>query len=61
MKECSRCKETFDPAYNFVEEIELLESINRYISEDEIDNFCPDCIYKLDDLIDDAVVKWKNM
>ena len=45
---CERCKKSYKPAFDFVEEVEILNSIQRYIN---IETHCPDCIYELDEKI----------
>jgi tRNA(Ser,Leu) C12 N-acetylase TAN1 len=48
MNKCKRCKREYDPSFEFVEEVELLETLDRYI---ELDDYCPDCLYELDDKV----------
>ena len=52
MKICKRCKREYDPSFEFVEEVELLETLDRYI---EIDDYCPDCLYDLDDKVSNFI------
>ena len=48
MKKCKKCKREFDPSMEFVEDVELLEVVNRYI---DTDNICPECIEEIDEKI----------
>ena len=45
---CKRCGKNFDPAYDFVEDTEKLEALNYYV---EIENYCPNCLYEIDNNI----------
>ena len=56
MNKCNKCDREYDPSYEFVEEVELLESVQRYL---DVDNYCPDCLYDLDDKLSDFTDIWK--
>ena len=46
---CISCKEEYDSSMEFVEDIELLQAIDYFVS---IEVICPKCIYKLRDEIE---------
>lgn len=54
---CKKCKKEYDPAYDFIEEIELLEALNYFI---DIENHCSLCLYDLRDRISDSVNHFVN-
>ena len=52
MEKCGICNKEYDPEMDFVEDIELLEALQRYI---DIDTTCSECVYEIDDKISDFV------
>ncbi len=46
------CGAEYDPSFDFVDEIELLETLERYIN---IEKYCSICLYEIDDMIAEFV------
>ncbi len=53
MNQCKKCLKEYDPSEDFIEEIELLESLMRYLNVEE---FCSDCLYDIDNQIEDMLL-----
>ena len=55
MDYCKKCKREFDPSTEFVEEVELLDCLDRYVN---VDYYCPDCLEELDKKFVFTVLNW---
>ena len=53
MNICILCEKEYDRE-DYVEDVELLEALQRYI---DIEKLCPECTYKLDEQISDFIEK----
>ena len=56
-KTCSKCKRQFDPENEFIEDYDMLVALDYYI---EPDDYCPECLYALDDIITKSVREWES-
>jgi hypothetical protein len=54
LKVCELCGEKYNEEFDFVEEVEVLEALDRYL---EIEKLCPNCLYDIDERIADFVGK----
>ena len=58
---CTKCGTEFDPAYDFVDDVDLLEGLLAFCKEAEY--WCSDCCYevieKMDEVVDNALGKVK--
>ncbi len=52
MKTCKKCKRQFDPEFEFVEDYELITAMEHFL---DIEELCPDCIYQIEDAINDTI------
>lgn len=48
MNICKNCGKEYNPSYDFVEDVELLEGISRYV---DIETHCSNCVYAIDEQI----------
>jgi len=54
LKVCELCGEEYNEELDFVEEVEVLEALDRYL---EIEKLCSSCLYDIDERIADFVGK----
>lgn len=57
MKTCQKCHKEWNPEMDFIEDTELLESLDLYI---DIDIYCPSCLHNLEHAIITTVREWEN-
>ena len=57
---CPRCQRKFDPMYDFVDDIDLIESFYYFCTQEGTEEFCPDCIYDWEKDLKEATDKWRK-
>jgi hypothetical protein len=57
--QCCRCHKSFDPSYEFIEDINLCEVLLYYLDSD-MDNFCPECLEEFNNQITTAAEEFKR-
>ena len=52
VKTCAKCKRQFNPEMEFVEDYDLITAMAHFI---DVDNLCPECIYQIEDSINNTI------
>ena len=56
---CKKCGREYNPSMDFVEDYDMIMSIDYFADLNSINELCPECVYELSDMISEVVKNWE--